>query len=243
LALDLLPQRPDRPGGLAVTFRRLHESRDPRATRIDWAGVVTYSALFALVFALPRGNSEGWSSTLIVSLFAVSAAALVAFLAVERTAREPMLPLALFKRQCLHRCAAGGVRDLRLDVLALPLPDALPAELPRPLPAAGRPPLPPRDDHGLLVRTDHRRADPAGAGARADERRPRARRHRTPVDVRHPGRIELDDAARRLPRRRCRDWPRGANPRHLVEAASLGNLDQALGAFPPAARQAAHGAA
>jgi MFS family permease len=75
---------------LAVTFRRLHESRDPRATRIDWAGVVTFSsALFALVFALPRGNSEGWSSTLIVSLFAVSAAALVAFLAVERTAREP----------------------------------------------------------------------------------------------------------------------------------------------------------
>jgi EmrB/QacA subfamily drug resistance transporter len=84
---------------LAVTFRRLHESRDPRATRIDWAGVVTFSsALFALVFALLRGNSEGWSSTLIVLLFAVSAAAFVAFLAVERTAREPMLPLARFKR-------------------------------------------------------------------------------------------------------------------------------------------------
>jgi EmrB/QacA subfamily drug resistance transporter len=84
---------------LAVTYLKLRESRDPNATRIDWAGVTTFSAaLFLLVLALVRGNDEGWGSTLIVSLFAGSAALLAAFVAFERRVQEPMLPLALFKR-------------------------------------------------------------------------------------------------------------------------------------------------
>src|SRR5215208_1616251 len=56
---------------IAVTFLKLRESRDPNATRVDWAGVASFStALFLLVLALVRGNDEGWGSTLIVSLFA-----------------------------------------------------------------------------------------------------------------------------------------------------------------------------
>jgi predicted MFS family arabinose efflux permease len=51
-----------------------------------------------LVLALVRGNDEGWGSTLIVSLFAGSAALLAAFLAIESRVREPMLPLGFFKR-------------------------------------------------------------------------------------------------------------------------------------------------
>src|ERR671924_1753345 len=84
---------------LAVTYLKLRESRDPNATRIDWAGVTTFSAaLFLLVLALVRGNDEGWGSTLIVSLFAGSAALLASFVAIESRVREPMLPLGLFKR-------------------------------------------------------------------------------------------------------------------------------------------------
>src|ERR671937_1808313 len=90
------------PIGLAaigVTYARLRESRDPNATRVDWAGVASFSAaLFMLVLALVRGNDEGWGSTLIVSLFAGAGALLVAFLAIERRVREPMLPLGLFRR-------------------------------------------------------------------------------------------------------------------------------------------------
>jgi EmrB/QacA subfamily drug resistance transporter len=83
---------------IAITYLRLRESRDPNATRIDWAGVVTFSgALFLLVLALLRGNEEGWGSTQIVSLFIGSAVLLVAFVAIERRVREPMLPLALFR--------------------------------------------------------------------------------------------------------------------------------------------------
>ena len=85
---------------IAVTYLRLRETRDPNATRVDWAGVATFStALFLLVFALVRGNDEGWGSTLIVSLLGGAAALLVAFLAIERRVKEPMLPLGLFKRR------------------------------------------------------------------------------------------------------------------------------------------------
>jgi EmrB/QacA subfamily drug resistance transporter len=84
---------------LAVTQRKLRESRDPNATSIDWAGAATFSgALFLLVLALVRGNAEGWGSSLIVALLAGSAALLVAFIAIQRRVREPMLPLGLFKR-------------------------------------------------------------------------------------------------------------------------------------------------
>ena len=48
---------------IAVTYWKVAESRDPNATRVDWAGLVTFStALFLLVLALVRGNDEGWGS-------------------------------------------------------------------------------------------------------------------------------------------------------------------------------------
>ncbi len=51
----------------AITYLKVRESRDPNATRIDWAGVRTFSlSLFLLVLALVRGNDEGWGSTQIV---------------------------------------------------------------------------------------------------------------------------------------------------------------------------------
>jgi len=84
---------------IAVTYAKLRETRDPNATRIDWAGVATFSAaLFSLVLALLRGNDEGWGSTLIVALFVAAAALLAAFVVIERRVKEPMLPLGLFKR-------------------------------------------------------------------------------------------------------------------------------------------------
>jgi EmrB/QacA subfamily drug resistance transporter len=84
---------------IAITRLKLRESRDPNATRVDWAGVASFSgALFLLVFALLRGNAEGWGSTPIVSLVAGAAALLAAFIVIERRVSEPMLPLELFKR-------------------------------------------------------------------------------------------------------------------------------------------------
>ena len=85
---------------IAVTYAKLAESRDPAATRIDWAGLVTFSSsLFLLVLALLRGNDEGWGSTLIVGLLAASALLLAAFVAIESRVSQPMLPLGLFRNR------------------------------------------------------------------------------------------------------------------------------------------------
>jgi EmrB/QacA subfamily drug resistance transporter len=84
---------------IAVTSLKVRESRDPNVTRVDWPGVAVFStALLLLVLALVRGNAEGWGSPLIVSLLSGAAVALAGFVAIERRVREPMLPLALFRR-------------------------------------------------------------------------------------------------------------------------------------------------
>jgi EmrB/QacA subfamily drug resistance transporter len=86
--------------GIAVSYLKLRESRDPNATRIDWAGLATFSgALFLLVLALLRGNEEGWGSTVTVSLFTGAAILMAAFAAIERRVSEPMLPLGLFRNR------------------------------------------------------------------------------------------------------------------------------------------------
>jgi len=82
---------------IAITLRRLPESRDEDAGAIDWAGLATFSsALFLLVFALIRGNEEGWGSALIVGLLAASVLLLALFIAVERRQQRPMFDLSLF---------------------------------------------------------------------------------------------------------------------------------------------------
>ncbi len=84
---------------IAVTYTKLRESSDPNATRVDWAGLATFSsALFLLVLGLLRGNEEGWGSTFIVSLLGASVALLIAFLVIESRVKEPMLPLRLFRK-------------------------------------------------------------------------------------------------------------------------------------------------
>jgi EmrB/QacA subfamily drug resistance transporter len=85
---------------IAVAFAKLSESRDPDATRIDWLGLASFSAaLLMLVFALVRGNDEGWGSPLIVGLLAGAGVMLATFAAIEQRVAEPMLPLGLFRRR------------------------------------------------------------------------------------------------------------------------------------------------
>jgi EmrB/QacA subfamily drug resistance transporter len=90
------------PIGIAAAFftvAKVDESKDPTGKRIDWLGAATFSAsLFTLVFALIRGNDEGWGSTTIVVLFAESALMMIAFIAIELRAERPMLDLSLFRK-------------------------------------------------------------------------------------------------------------------------------------------------
>ena len=97
---------------IVITYTKLRETRDPNASRIDWAGLVTFSsALLLLVLGLLRGNDEGWGSTLIVSLFAASGVLLALFLAIELRVSQPMLPLRLFRKPAFTgvQLAAVGI--------------------------------------------------------------------------------------------------------------------------------------
>jgi EmrB/QacA subfamily drug resistance transporter len=69
-----------------------------RDVRPDWAGAATFAcSLFALVFALIRGNPDGWSSAKVLTAFAAGGVLLIAFVAIELARREPMLELGLFR--------------------------------------------------------------------------------------------------------------------------------------------------
>src|SRR3954451_4978519 len=86
-------------GAIAMTLAKVEESHAPSGGRIDWGGLVTFSgALFALIFALIRGNAEGWGSPLIVGCLVIAAVLGVAFVLVERRIAEPMLDLTLFRK-------------------------------------------------------------------------------------------------------------------------------------------------
>src|SRR3954468_12871766 len=103
-----------------VTVAKVDESKDPSPTKVDWLGAATFSAaLFMLVFALIRGNEEGWGSTTIVVLFVETALTLIAFLAIELRAGQRMLDLPLFRVLYIHDVL--GYSPLETGVRFLPL--------------------------------------------------------------------------------------------------------------------------
>jgi len=88
-----------------ITLARVDESRDPNATRPDIPGVITFSgALAALVYALIKSNTLGWSSPTVVACLVGSVILLVAFLVIEHVQSAPMFDLSLFRKPTF----AGG---------------------------------------------------------------------------------------------------------------------------------------
>jgi EmrB/QacA subfamily drug resistance transporter len=101
------------PIGLAALWmlqRHLREDVVRRAHRIDLAGAVVLTlGLSALILALLEGGvSWTWTSAQSVALFAVAAALLVAFLPIERSAAEPILPLWVFRPRILVSTNLAG---------------------------------------------------------------------------------------------------------------------------------------
>jgi EmrB/QacA subfamily drug resistance transporter len=88
------------PIGLALiplAHRRIPESFGPDTTiDLPGAALVTLAAL-AVVLGLMRGNELGWASGSIVGLLAGGVVLAAAFVAWERRAEQPMIPLRLFR--------------------------------------------------------------------------------------------------------------------------------------------------
>ncbi|MFB7719024.1 DHA2 family efflux MFS transporter permease subunit [Nocardia sp. NPDC056100] len=95
----------------ALTALTLDETRDQVRPRLDLPGLVTSTvALFAITYALIEGQGKGWTSTVILSCFALGAVALAAFIIVEMRSADPMVDMSMFR----SRVFSGGVVTMML---------------------------------------------------------------------------------------------------------------------------------
>lgn len=100
--------------GLVAAPRFVPESRSEVARRIDAPGLVLgTTALFLATYGLIEANQAGWGSPTIVGSLVGSAAFGAAFLAWERRAPWPMLPLRFFR---IPAFAAGTVVGFTLSL-------------------------------------------------------------------------------------------------------------------------------
>src|SRR5215218_557673 len=84
---------------IAASFLLIDESKDTtQDQRPDVPGLLSSAVgLFALTYGLIEANGYGWASGRILGAFALAAAALSAFVLLERHQRVPMLDLRLFR--------------------------------------------------------------------------------------------------------------------------------------------------
>jgi EmrB/QacA subfamily drug resistance transporter len=84
--------------GAALVAATVPTSRDPSAPKTDVPGLVlSTAAMAALIYTIIEAPTHGWSSARTLAGFALTAGLFAAFIARERTAREPMLDLSLFR--------------------------------------------------------------------------------------------------------------------------------------------------
>jgi EmrB/QacA subfamily drug resistance transporter len=102
--------------GIVASFLFIDESRDETHERLDLPGLVTSAlGLFALTYGLIEANTYGWGSARILGAFVLAAVALLAFIALEKRQRAPMLPLDLFR----NRTYTGANLVMLLVALAM----------------------------------------------------------------------------------------------------------------------------
>ncbi|WP_163508930.1 MFS transporter [Fodinicola acaciae] len=83
---------------IAIAAFMVDESRSPHAARIDWPGVVSFTAgLFSLVYGLIRATDTGWTEAGVIVCFGLAAVFLTAFVVIQSRVREPMFDLSLLR--------------------------------------------------------------------------------------------------------------------------------------------------
>lgn len=84
---------------LVMILATLPTVRAPHRVQVDWTGsAVLVAVLVPMLLGFTLGGSaHPWGSPTIIGLFALSAAAIVAFIVVESRAVEPVIPLHFFK--------------------------------------------------------------------------------------------------------------------------------------------------
>ena len=92
---------------IPLVLTRMRESRGPD-TALDVPGLVLVTAgTLGVVWGLVRGNPAGWGSPEVLGALAAGALLLAAFVAWELRAREPMLPMRLFRSRAFSASNAA----------------------------------------------------------------------------------------------------------------------------------------
>jgi EmrB/QacA subfamily drug resistance transporter len=96
---------------LALTPGLIPESRSDSATRhFDAAGAVSVTGgLSVLAYAFLDASSAGWGSAKIISLLAVSAVLIGAFIVIELRSKAPLVPFRIFRLRTLTGANTVGI--------------------------------------------------------------------------------------------------------------------------------------
>ncbi|THF84680.1 MDR family MFS transporter [Cohnella fermenti] len=88
----------------------LHEKFDRQRKSIDYAGAATFTvAITALLYAILSGGEKiAWNSAAMFALLAVSFVFLIMFFWIEAKAKEPMIPLSLFRNRVMNVSNLSG---------------------------------------------------------------------------------------------------------------------------------------
>ena len=83
---------------LAISLRRVPESHDPTAARLDWLGaLLATTGLGALVTGLLESSKLGWQNPIVIASLVAALVLLILFLRVEAHAKSPMVSFSLFR--------------------------------------------------------------------------------------------------------------------------------------------------
>src|SRR3712207_6747058 len=96
---------------VALAPRLLPEGREKAGVRsFDVGGALSVTAgLALLIYAVVDAPDAGWGSTQTLVLGAISLALLTAFVAIEASAKRPLLPLRTFRNRSLRSANLGAV--------------------------------------------------------------------------------------------------------------------------------------
>jgi EmrB/QacA subfamily drug resistance transporter len=100
---------------LALAPRFVRESRAEEKKSLDVAGAITVTAgLALLVYAVSKAPDHGWGSAWTLSRLAVAVVLLLAFVAIEARAKDPLMPFHIFR---IKTVAGANVCGLLLGAI------------------------------------------------------------------------------------------------------------------------------
>jgi EmrB/QacA subfamily drug resistance transporter len=94
---------------LLLAVEGVQESRDPDATHLDIAGILTLSlSVFCLAFFITQGPDLGFANSAALAILGVALASFIAFLVAEKFSPRPMFDFSVFRIRAFSGAVVGS---------------------------------------------------------------------------------------------------------------------------------------